>query len=511
MVNNFKKLGTPLHSVEKYPTLQDQEMRFIDAGWVQAHARNLWDLWSDDEYIDKEQRLALEKVEVFDEWEEFALFASHYFLLFASNRDHAPRPVASPEAKTADTAHKLVMHVRPKVASHRRFGATFSLPTHTIGFHGGVGPKGRLSSTDLYSPVEPEIGVSEIPPEESGPRLCHTISSLTNTDDTCLLVGGRNSPLSVLGDCWLRRQGRWEPTGNITPRYRHCALTILSGCVLVYGGRDQNQVFGDFLLWREGMGWKRLIPSAQLPARFGASIIAGNEGLGLIFGGMSHDGVILDDVWSWKIQQNMEIIELEDVTSRFKDQPYYPWMPRFGASISKGLIIGGVSTRGCVPHSYEIMRVIPGSNLVKPVQIMFPVENHRPLFVGHFSRVVDDQVLIAGGGAVCFSFGVYWNSHIWVLQEPRSRKTNDWHLVPATSKSVKTECRILPKSSTVMPTDIPRMSIKSQAKFQDILFRGKPIIISDIDFGPCVKLWTKEYLESAIGRDRPVGNPLSAC
>ena len=33
MMKHFSKLQTPLHSIHKYPTMHQQEQRFIDAGW----------------------------------------------------------------------------------------------------------------------------------------------------------------------------------------------------------------------------------------------------------------------------------------------------------------------------------------------------------------------------------------------------------------------------------------------------------------------------------------------
>src|SRR2546423_123299 len=83
MLKHFEKLNTPLRSVHEYPDIHSQTQRFFALGYEKVNARNLWRLWSDPLFLSPSQRLALDKTEPFDEWEEFALFASHYILVIA--------------------------------------------------------------------------------------------------------------------------------------------------------------------------------------------------------------------------------------------------------------------------------------------------------------------------------------------------------------------------------------------------------------------------------------------
>ncbi|KAL8968926.1 MAG: hypothetical protein Q9183_002244 [Haloplaca sp. 2 TL-2023] len=83
MLQHFQNLNTPLHSVEKYPLVTDQESRFLHAGYHSACVRTLWDLWQDPSVVPPSTRRNLNQIEPFDEWEEFALFCSHYFVLEA--------------------------------------------------------------------------------------------------------------------------------------------------------------------------------------------------------------------------------------------------------------------------------------------------------------------------------------------------------------------------------------------------------------------------------------------
>ena len=51
---------------------------------------------------------------------------------------------------------------------------------------------------------------------------------------------------------------------------------------------------------------------------------------------------------------------------------------------------------------------------------------------------------------------------------------------------------------------VSRKGISSSREFQAIVDGAKPVILHGLDIGPCQELWTKEYLENAIGRDRDV-------
>lgn len=42
MMAHFDKIHTPLGSIRSYPTTHAQEKRFIDLGWSNVTARNLW-------------------------------------------------------------------------------------------------------------------------------------------------------------------------------------------------------------------------------------------------------------------------------------------------------------------------------------------------------------------------------------------------------------------------------------------------------------------------------------
>src|SRR5437868_4653194 len=83
MMAHFDKLQTPLRAVEKYSSTTDQLERFRRLGWPYISVCNLWKLWSSSHFASVSERKELDRIEPFDEWEEFALFGCHYFLLVA--------------------------------------------------------------------------------------------------------------------------------------------------------------------------------------------------------------------------------------------------------------------------------------------------------------------------------------------------------------------------------------------------------------------------------------------
>ena len=77
MTDHYTGLGTSLNSIFQYPDDHAQIQRFSNAGYPRVEHQYLWELWADPRFMSPSQRLQLDHVEPFDDWEEFALWASH--------------------------------------------------------------------------------------------------------------------------------------------------------------------------------------------------------------------------------------------------------------------------------------------------------------------------------------------------------------------------------------------------------------------------------------------------
>lgn len=467
MLAHFEKLRTPLHTIG---TMEDMKQRFIAAGWPETaiEYHNLWELWSEPTLLSPEQRRMLDAIEPFDEWEEFALFASHYFLLMAerkadqdytfkpyrsslaASRSTIPSPTGSIRMPRLDNDPSYRLHVQELPGSQvpRRFAALAPPSSRgqdgdAIGLHGGLGTQERLDDCDTYSWFETAQPIDG-PPLRQG-LMCHTLTRLGGTNN-CMLVGGRTSPDRALADCWLRQEGVWQKVHTLPEgRYRHCAVPVRlpteprpAHTIVIYGGRTSDgQVLDEWLAWSAENGWQSLRVAGDHPsARFGAAMITDQkEGIsGVIIGGMTSAGRVLNDFWHWSLQPDMSIT-CQNVTSRaisvLKNNAGI--LGRFGAQLVRSeagiLLVGGVAGGRMLSRHDEILNM----RTLKPLII----KNARPLFVGSAVQDVDGGLLLLGGGATCFSFGTYWSKSCFLATAAKPRDDQTWKLVFSRQPEVK--------------------------------------------------------------------------
>lgn len=551
MMKHFAKLGTPLRSVLEYPGQHAQSQRFRDAGFTNVDYHNLWELWSDSRFLSPSQRVALDQVEPFDEWEEFALFASHYCLVVAHNREDpvlAERPrgrrdstvsIGSDVSARTSSPHKpgnewFAFHYNkePGDLCQRHHGSAYMIPDQdAIGVHGGVGTRSRLTTTAVTRPRHYKADPAVVPPAEIGARCCHTITPLDSGQN--LLVGGRGSPTSVFKDCWLQTGEVWERIHDLPePRYRHrvvpVALPDNSSGAICYGGKiDPCHVASDVLLWEPNKGWRLLRTNGPDPVpRFGQMFMRLGYNHGLLFGGMRQDGVICQGLWRWRLRiRNNEVAHIDFRTSNVLDVSagVWPWFARFGSSYSmqrdEVLIIGGIAKSGCIPKTYEILSLIGCFSNYKDQESEMPLrigcitptrgpDCPRPFLVGHSThRTRSGLSITLGGGATCFSFGNYFNTGIWILYDREAGLSTDWTIAPIKTAVLASSKE---KKSTIVANNqrrvdpVPLTQVRSTEDFAALIRWDQPRIIQDLDFGPCVKNWSLEYLKEITSPARTV-------
>lgn len=323
MMSHFDKLGTPLGACKKYPTVAAQDTRFLSLGWPSVIVRNLWELWGSEEFLDSQERIALDSIEPFDEWEEFALFGCHYLLLVADNTSTSHREATQDnykrESDDSGANHTQCAYSEyPKALGQRRFAAPLSIRNgskgHDVfGNFSGMSLNTRVSSCDVYSTDKFGFTLFDHDNSQSWPasRMCHTITEVG--DSGSLLVGGRTSPDNGMADCWFYHKllNTWERVDDLPqPRYRQSAVHLGDGYVMVIGGKSTSKTLvDDIMIWSRQKGWMKcdVDPSKQGPASFGSSLIA-YPGLpqdslvskhGVIAGGISTDGLIQEEIWRW--------------------------------------------------------------------------------------------------------------------------------------------------------------------------------------------------------------------
>ena len=83
MIRNLEERGAPLYGVHATPTLEAHEQRMVRCGWHHAFAEDLNAVYRS--VIDPEDRLRVEALEMFDEFEEWHLIMGHYCVAVAVN------------------------------------------------------------------------------------------------------------------------------------------------------------------------------------------------------------------------------------------------------------------------------------------------------------------------------------------------------------------------------------------------------------------------------------------
>jgi len=82
MVDNLMQRGCPLLSIFDYPTLDAQRQRYLDRGWDQCNLADMKEVY--ERHLDRKDVERIHRLELLDEFEEWNLIQSHYFLLVAT-------------------------------------------------------------------------------------------------------------------------------------------------------------------------------------------------------------------------------------------------------------------------------------------------------------------------------------------------------------------------------------------------------------------------------------------
>ena len=249
---------------------------------------------------------------------------------------------------------------------------------------------------------------------------------------------------------------------------------------------------------------------------------------------MALDGTIHQDFWQWQI---VDIETQPKIVTKDLTQVYSSCggdlnrVCRFGACLTSSsfglLVIGGIAAKFLLPEEADILCLngfdvdLPKLSETQLGAAVYTPEGNRPLLVGHSAYTSQGRTIIAAGGAVCFSFGTYWNSECWTLTSANDIKGNAW--IPAgklsplltTGTYTQTHQEMVPSNTDPAPdkrsaSGIASVEVKSRRDFERILNNRKPVIIKDLDLGNCTKTWSVASLRSKIGADRPVRSRTSA-
>jgi tRNA wybutosine-synthesizing protein 4 len=535
MLNHFAK-QTPLQSVLHYPTLKHQENRFLRNGYLLVEARSLWDFWEDEGCLSTDDKIHLTKVEPFDEWEEFILFASHYVILKAAgtepfnyNRKGPARlNIISNEGNPSVESPFKVLQCNPipRRAVGTRFVGALKITSPNpdelaIATPTNIQSTGSRSWT-IHSRKTPAKWPAKLPLIGLS---CYTLTYIGR--NSSLLVGGRTSPSKANYQCFIYDNvaSGWIRVHNLEPpRYRHSAIPFqndtLSG-VLVFGGQTgDGKILSDWSLWTEQSGWINIAcvsvtPNKQIPVLFGASLTEG-----VLLGGIDSTFRINKTIWRWSIEMKgnqsapIDLSTIKIIIHSAGVLTDHESSARVGTSLiqmpSIGLImIGGVAA---VPLTTREELVRLEGKKTRPLHT-FRNSIPRPLLIGSvvtFLNEASSSVLITGGGGVCFSFGSCFNDQYYILSESEGTKCEKWvcfaddgqskeRIAPQLS-SMDDQCpQVSHKFENLALTDEYATECKIEELHSSITKCLEPKIVRQLDCGPCRQRWSLDYLNSKVG------------
>ncbi|KAK0706605.1 hypothetical protein B0T26DRAFT_743819 [Lasiosphaeria miniovina] len=477
MLQHFDKLNTPPKSVRAYPSVADQQHRFSSRGWSTAvRVWTLWQAWADDTFLSPADRAALDQVEPFDEWEELALFASHYCLVHAkvvSGGGSAAATEATPMPPPPSSASVPVQSVALQFDAcagqrgQRRFGTAMLLSSQDNSSSTspvvlnvmGLGAKSRLQSCDVFGQAghgdnNGALAAREFTLGEGGPasRMCHSLTDLGGGHGV-LLAGGRAGPSSPFKDCWVFQQsasasgGAWKRTHDLpTPLHRHSVTALgATGMALLAGGRGEADALADCLLYRPQTGWvvceilghdrPATVYGAMLCALTGGETNPNARFSGVYAGGL-RDGVVADQIFHWELDKPTIRYTIPRPAGALDEGCSRRLLARFGAaclprasasSPGEFVVLGGVASAHLLDHQDEILvcrvtadeyeicsRLVGGQGMITTTTPPLP----RPLLTGTSALLAPPdgrRAVVVGGGATCFSMGTFWNKGVYTI------------------------------------------------------------------------------------------------
>lgn len=537
MLNHFDKLNTPPKSVRQYPTLSRQIDRFTSRGFQEAKIWDLWQVWSSEDFVSGAERASLDEIEPFDEWEEFVMFGRHYFIIHASTSSkYKKESLQRRNDSVRQSINTQVSVVKTVQEPKRRFGDAFAVRNPTGGrlvinlF--GLGTCGREGSCDIYS-LDGQADVPLLPTTGPTPRMCHTVTGLG--DYGILLVGGRSSPANALSDCWIFKKGsscRWKPTHNLPlPLFRHSTIRLPgTHLALVAGGKTgASNISENIYVFHVSKGWlKCKILGVKPWPTFGGILCntpntVARKGVytGLIAGGIGLEGRINQRVYEWHL-------ELKQLQPEIRFEPCgeevdpTKQLSLFGAKPiefgSYTLVCGGVGERQESQGQTIVAIDIDSQDRCNVSELCWTNnEGITPLMIGSSVMRVDDNIMVFGGGATCFSMGTYWQGGAstisihnkpthWKHSKPiaegltRPQFMGSQRFVSGTSRSQHQGSKEV--DATI--TTVARTRLETPQQLRDILEAAVPVIIAKTDIGDCVWKWTSSYMIDRVGHDTQV-------
>ncbi|CAI5757675.1 unnamed protein product [Candida verbasci] len=411
MLYHFDHLRSPIQCVQQYHNKNLQIERFKQY-YPYVEIRNLFENWQC--LIDDEMKVKINKVEEFDEWEEFILFCQHYIVVHSTNLSN--QMVYTNENDEIEEKFEWDDKVRfnhvnefNKEMLEIKFPAVSSINDQIV-INGGL-KQMRTNETLSVSIESKDIDVLQFQgPDIPIGRMCHSLTNIN--DDQLILIGGRLKPNEYLKDVYSLRDNVWTRL-KVLPfeRSRHSVITIDNDKLLIFGGLKKENNESPFIIYNIATETTtNLKVQGDNPGNLLSSTLVYENGTGYIFGGIQDHNIPIINSSLYKFKIKNDKIYIEKVFEHYL-------LSRIGSQGriihggSKVLIVGGTSSTQIFTKYTSIMTLGLNTFEFKSVEIDESIrEEHSPIFIGFSLVDLNNKLYVIGGGAVCYSFGSCYNS-----------------------------------------------------------------------------------------------------
>ncbi|KAK4353608.1 hypothetical protein RND71_025802 [Anisodus tanguticus] len=270
-----------------------------------------------------------------------------------------------------------------------------------FGGFGGMGRHARrndLLLLDLECGRMEVIDVLDVP----CPRVGHTSSVI---GDSMYVIGGRADPSNILNDVWVFNVTKeWrllECSGSpFLPRHRHAAAAVGSR-IYVFGGIHNDIIFSSLYVFdTQNFEWTEVKVQGDSPcARHSHSMTAYGTRL-FLFGG--YDGQkALGDLYSFDVK--MCLWKKEKMVGKLPAAKFSHSMFIYKKYLG---IIGGCPVS---KQNQRLSLLNLESHWWKHITIRSIGED---LFVRSTANIVDNDLIMIGGGAACYAFGTKFSEPV---------------------------------------------------------------------------------------------------
>ncbi|ODV60863.1 tRNA methyltransferase PPM2, partial [Ascoidea rubescens DSM 1968] len=457
MLNHFNNLGSPINSISDisngYHNLNDQVNRFLHL-YNTINNNRKFNIEINDllnyynQILDKNIKLKINQIEPFDEWEEFYLFAQHYFILHFNNdqinifNDNFNYQKVIENSLSSNLLNNksfsnLNLFIQKSNSNNlqRKFMSSCKISNQIFlnsGFQSTRLNNSMLLSTNLTKSTRDTDLIILKNPNDKGlfpiERMCHSITNIDNNN--LILTGGRTSPNNYLDDCWLLTKDKnslfnWKKLKSIpNSRFRHSTFLINKNTLILFGGNfsSNNSLFLRYNISEDE--WQEMDFNINIENIISSCLHYNeNSKTGYIIGGMNSNNRIESSFYSFKVDLNKNKIELRNLGEDRLFNRYGGQLilrKSFGNNKNANdketlLLIGGVSDCYLLDQYNSIIEIeieIETGNQVKInfIKIDEKIWNKMPLLIGFNLLEFNERykVCLLGGG-VCFSFGSIWN------------------------------------------------------------------------------------------------------